>query len=112
MSKASRNKGKRGELEVRDIIRRHDFDADRDGRLDDDLRHNVEGYHFEAKRCETLRIPQWMQQAKRDAGNRIPIIAHRRNNEEWLGTMPLDDIVRLLAIERRMNELNDLVRNA
>jgi hypothetical protein len=32
-----------------------------------------------------------MAQAIRDAGNKTPVVAHRRNNEPWLITMRFDE---------------------
>ena len=44
------------------------------------------------KRTEKLNIYTAMQQAKLDAaGVRMPIVAHRRNRDEWLITMKADD---------------------
>ena len=53
----------------------------------------VEGLHFEVKRRENGNVEPWLQQAERDAsgtGN-IPIVAHRRNREEWKVTLRPDD---------------------
>lgn len=99
MARASREKGKRGEREVRDLLREHGFDARRDGRLDDDLAHNVAGFHFEVKRRETLALPAWTTQAERDAGpDRVPVVVYRRNSEPWRASLPFDALCRLLSL--------------
>ena len=105
MAKTSREKGKRGEREFAEILTRHGFDARRDGRLDDDLAHNVGGYHYEVKRRETLALPQWTRQAEQDAGAREPVVAYRRSREPWRASIDADRLVRLLAIEREARSL-------
>ena len=46
------------------------------------------GIHQEIKRVEKLNIHESMKQSIRDCeGKAIPIVAHRRNREEWLVTM-------------------------
>lgn len=97
MSKSSREKGKRGEREFRDLLRRHGFEAVRDGRLEDDLRHDVEGYHFEVKRRETLALPAWLRQAEADANGRVPVVAFKRNHEPWRVCLDAEVFVGLLA---------------
>lgn len=60
---------------------------------------NLPGIHVEAKACETMRLYDWMDQAKRDAeaggkGN-IPAVFHKKNNCEILVTMTLDGFMQL-----------------
>lgn len=107
MSRASRDKGKRGEREVRDLLREHGFEARRDGRLDDDLAHDAYGYHFEVKRRETIALPEWTRQAEEDAGDREPVVAYRASHEPWRASLRLDTLVRLIAIEREARSLLD-----
>jgi Holliday junction resolvase len=57
------------------------------------------GLHIEAKHQETMRLYDWVDQAKRDAkangkGN-LPAVFHKKNNAEILVTMPFDDFMRL-----------------
>ncbi|MGH2997825.1 MAG: hypothetical protein ACRDNM_00855 [Gaiellaceae bacterium] len=100
MSRAQRDKGKRGEREVAAILRAHGFDARRDGRLDSDLVHDVAGYHIEVRRRETLALPAWTRDAEQTAAGRVPVVVHRRNAEGWYASLPFDALARLLAIER------------
>jgi hypothetical protein len=51
--------------------------------------------HFEVKRAEKLSIYPAMAQARKDAGEAIPVVAHRRNLEEWVAVVPLDDLPKL-----------------
>jgi Holliday junction resolvase len=57
------------------------------------------GIHVEAKHQETMRLYEWMSQAKRDAEaggeNRLPAVFHKKNNAEILVTMTLDDWMNL-----------------
>lgn len=51
------------------------------------------GIHIEAKHQETMRLYEWMSQAKRDAEGtgRLPAVFHKKNNAEILVTMELED---------------------
>ena len=74
------------------------------------------GIHCEAKHQETMRLYDWIDQAKRDAaangkGN-LPAVFHKKNNADILVTMRLDDFMTIyreyeagLALkERERNE--------
>ena len=60
--------------------------------------------HFEAKRTERLSLYDAVAQAKRDAGDKLPIVAHRRNACEWLAILPLTD---LMLIVRESSYVQD-----
>ncbi len=67
------------------------------------------GIHVEAKHQETMRLYDWMDQAKRDAeaaGNGdIPAVFHKKNNCEILVTMTLDGFMKLYKeFEANMSE--------
>ncbi len=54
------------------------------------------GLHIEAKHQETMRLYDWMAQAKRDAkGNSLPAVFHKKNNAPILVTMELDSFMEL-----------------
>lgn len=102
MSKASREKGKRGEREVRDILRRYGFQAMRDGHQREqghqDVIHDIPGLHIEVKRQERLCLPAWTRQAEMDAGEgKVPVVAYRTNGEPWRACLPLEDLAKLLS---------------
>lgn len=48
--------------------------------------------HVEAKHQETMRLYDWIAQAKRDSNGtgRLPAVFHKKNYAEILVTMPLD----------------------
>ena len=55
------------------------------------------GIHIEAKHQEKMRLYDWMKQAANDAkesGN-LPAVFHKKNNEDVLVTMRLDDFMKI-----------------
>lgn len=53
--------------------------------------------HIEVKRVERLNIHEAANQAIRDAeSGYLPLVAHRRNREQWLVTMPLTPLLDVL----------------
>lgn len=48
--------------------------------------------HLEVKRVERGNPYLWMEQAERDAGGKIPLVLHRRNNKQWLAIVRLSDV--------------------
>ena len=53
--------------------------------------------HVEVKRVEAGNPYQWMEQAVRDAADKVPVVLHRRNGRGWLLIMRFDDAPRFLA---------------
>lgn len=55
--------------------------------------------HIEAKHQETMRLYEWIAQAKRDAEaggeGRLPVVFHKKNNHEILVTMRFEDFMEL-----------------
>jgi DNA-directed RNA polymerase subunit RPC12/RpoP len=52
------------------------------------------GIHIEVKRTESLRLYDALAQSRHDAAvgdHGIPIVAHRRNEEDWVVIMAADD---------------------
>ncbi len=100
----SRNKGKGGELEfAHELTWQFDCSAERGrqyhGRDDaPDVKTDIEGIHFEVKRTESLSLYAAMEQAIEDAGDAIPVVAHRRNNKDWLVVVRLNDAEKLIRI--------------
>lgn len=99
----SRAKGADGERELAEVLRFHGFDACRgqqhSGSPDSpDVKcSDLSWVHFEAKRVEAGNLYTWLAQAKRDAGvDKIPVVAHRRNRENWVAILPLAIFLELL----------------
>ncbi len=99
----SRQKGARGEREWRDQLRNEGFDARRgqqfSGGADspDVICESLPSIHWEVKRVERGNPYDWMMQAKRDAGDsKMPIVAHKRNGEDWLCIISAEDFFQLI----------------
>ena len=98
----SRDKGARGEREFAAFLAAHGFKARRGQQFcgiegDDVVSEALPQFHFEVKRVERLNVTEAMEQARRDARDRVPVVAHRRNACEWLITMRGDDWCQLLS---------------
>ncbi|WP_312372709.1 hypothetical protein [Lachnoclostridium sp.] len=104
IGKASKNKGKVGERELANKLKEYGFDDVRrsvqyNGRHEEgqpDLT-GLDGIHVECKRVEKLNIYDAIEQAKRECGCTelpfgydLPAVFHRKNNHEWLVTMPME----------------------
>lgn len=93
----SKRKGCAGEREFAALCREHGIaEAQRgqqfQGGIDSPDVKGLPGVHVEVKRVEKLNIHNAMNQSVRDAdGQAVPIVAHRRNREEWLITMRAAD---------------------
>ena len=93
----SKAKGGRGEREWAEFCREHGFTEARrgvqfKGGYDSPDVTGLPGIHQEVKRVEKLNIHEAMKQSIRDSeGKALPIVAHRRNREEWLVTMRAED---------------------
>lgn len=60
------------------------------------------GIHVEAKSQETMRLYDWMAQAKRDSENtgNLPAVFHKKSCADILVTMTMDDWMRLYEAYR------------
>jgi hypothetical protein len=118
----SREKGKRGERQWRDVLRANGYAARRGQQFSgspespDVACYSLPWIHFEVKAVERLNLADAMDQARRDAAKpgttvgtpgpqpsalnsqppKVPILAHRRNFRPWLVTMEADTFFRLL----------------
>jgi Holliday junction resolvase len=102
MAVNSKQKGARFERSLASKFREYGFDARRTaqycgntGDASDVV--GLPGIHIEAKRQETMRLYEWISQAKRDAAGKgnLPAVFHKKNNAEILVTMTLDDWMNL-----------------
>ena len=97
----SKDKGRRGEQELAQVLRGHGFDKARRGiqycgaNGDADVL-GLPGIHIECKRVEKLNLQDAYDQSKHDAREgEVPTVMHRRNHCEWLVTMKLDDWIEM-----------------
>lgn len=99
----SRAKGARGERELRDELRAAGFLKSRRGQQfsggsdsPDVICEDLPTIHFESKRVEKGNPYDWMDQAERDAGNKTPIVWHKRNHRQALIIMNASDFFTLI----------------
>lgn len=98
MSKINSNrKGKTGELELVNEFKKYGFPNARRSQQYSGEGHTadlvgMEDLHIECKRVERLNIENAIEQCHRDKKNEeYGIVAHRKNNKEWLVTMKFDE---------------------
>lgn len=98
----SKQKGKRGELELAAFLREHGFEASRGQQFKggagspDVICEALDDLHFEVKRTEKFRLEDAMAQATMDAPMKIPVVVHRKNRSEWVAILPLTDFLDLV----------------
>lgn len=98
----SRDKGKRGERQWAKFLTENGFEARRgvqfQGGTDspDVVCEPLKWAHFEVKRTEKFNAYTAMSQASDDAGEKTPIVAHKRNHKDWLIVMRAEDFLKLL----------------
>ena len=101
----SKRKGTGGEHELLNILQGYGIRAYRNdqifksGKGNPDIEAEIAGtpVHLEVKRVEKLNVSAAVAQAERDAAeDHFPAVAHRRNREKWLLTLPLVPFLDLL----------------
>lgn len=103
MSRMQRSKGKAGESQVVHLARANGFpEAARDWatpQRNGDLS-GIPNTYIECRRRETISIVAWCKEAEEAAGDKLPIVAFRRNNDQWRAALPLDKLFALLANQK------------
>jgi Holliday junction resolvase len=98
----SRAKGKTGELELAAFLREHGFESRRGqqfkGGGDSPDVTGIPGWHVECKRVEKGNFYDWLKQAIDDGWESFdkPVVMHRRNHEEWVAILRLEDFLELV----------------
>lgn len=101
MAVNSKAKGARFERTLASRLREYGYDCRRGqqycGANGDADVVGLPGLHIEAKHQETMRLYEWMSQAKRDSEGtgRLPAVFHKKNNAAILVTMELEDFMNL-----------------
>lgn len=100
MGKAERERGKRGERMFCSLCREYGYDAHRTAQFRGNTGaagdvEGLPGVHVEVKNQERLNLRDAIAQSIRDSeaegkGN-IPIVAHKKNNADWLITLRAGD---------------------
>lgn len=103
----SKNKGKRGELEVAHILQDRGFNARRSQQYSGATEDAADvvglpGYHLEVKRCENIRLMEWIRQAERDAkdGN-VPLVVFRQSHEKWRVVLDFGKFLEIIGGKER-----------
>jgi Holliday junction resolvase len=118
----SRAKGARGERQWRDELRANGYAARRGQQFSgspdspDVICDELSWLHFEVKAVERLNIEDAMDQARRDAGAKTPVVAHRRSFRRWLITMEAETFFEflrgMLPMERTGAERQELTKTS
>jgi hypothetical protein len=105
VSRVERAKGAAGEREVIAIFHAAGWphaERSSNGRQQigrGDMLGGPEGCHIEIKRQEKLNVPKALSQTIADAHPLdVPILIHRPSRHDWMATLPLDDLLDLLAL--------------
>jgi Holliday junction resolvase len=97
----SRDKGKRGELELSHYLKDKGYECRRGQQYSGtETTADVVGLpyiHIEVKRVEKLSLYDAIEQAVRDTGDSgdLPTVFHRRNGKGWIVAMPIDDWLKI-----------------
>jgi hypothetical protein len=98
----SREKGKRGERQWRDELRANGYVARRGQQFagspdsPDVVCDDLPWIHFEVKAVERLNVQDAIDQAIRDSGGKVAIVAHKRGFRGWLVTMEAESFFQFL----------------
>lgn len=118
IGKASKRKEARFELEIAHYLQAHGYPsahrtAQHCGKTGDacDVE-GIEGLHVECKHVEKLNLYGAYHQAVRDSsanGNgNIPVVIHKRNREETLVTLSLDNFIQIYSASKSGGQKGDL----
>lgn len=99
----ARAKGASFERTIANILKERGYDAKRQiqfgfGSHDNpDVKHSLEGLHFECKAVENLNLYKAMEQSKKDCeGTDLkPTVVHKKNRKDILITLKFDDFLDL-----------------
>lgn len=101
----SRAKGKRGELEFAHWLSERGHEARRGQQFKggddspDVICPSLADCHLEVKRVERGNPYVWLAQAIDEAGDKTPVVAHKRNRKDWIVVMRAEDWLAL--VEKR-----------
>lgn len=96
MGNKSQRKGAAGERELGKLLEKEGYPVQRGGMSFGEVPdlYGLPGIHIEVKRVERLNLSEAMEQAVQDArkfGDGAPTVFHRKNREDWMVTMKLEN---------------------
>jgi Holliday junction resolvase len=105
MGRMSRDKGKRAELEVAQLLRDHGIPARRGvqyrGGPDSPDVVGLDGYHIEVKRTERFSLYAALEQAMSEKPDGdIPVVFHRANQRGWVVVLNAADFLALVNVAK------------
>ena len=111
----SRAKGKRGELEARNVVREHWYapgcirSAQAGGAYAADLLNAGDGLHVEVKRRQKIAATHYMKQAESDCREgEVPVVVMREDGyPTWLVVVRIEDTEKFLKIIGQNKETHD-----
>ena len=101
--RASQRKGREAERELVDILRAQGYDVRPGIPLSFGTEPDVvglPGLHLEVKRRERWALPEWIDQAERNAAAMLdgaPVVVFRSNRQSWWVCIRLDDFLRIYS---------------
>ena len=97
------NKGKAGEREFANYLKDHNIQARRGqqhrGTPDSPDVISELPFHIEVKRTERLNHIKALKKAKSES-DKPPLVAHRKNREDWIIILYADDFINLLRDDK------------
>lgn len=99
--RGSRQKGANAEREVVELLEAAGYPCHRtphSGALEW-LKGDITGMpdmHVEVKRCEAVRIDEWCNKAKAEAGDKTALVIYRRSRQPWRVVLTLEDFLWLM----------------
>ena len=103
MAKLSKDKGKRGEREVAELLRKYGFEARRGQQFKGtkdrpDVVHNMENFYIEVKRTQAFSLYPVLKKAGEECDEfEEPLIFHRRNGKAWVVVLDAEYFLELMA---------------
>ena len=104
MSINSKNKGARGELLWRDVLKSKGFTARRGQQYcgangdSDVICEELSKIHFEVKFVQNFNARKALEQAKSDAkGGKMPVVVQKSAHKDWIAVMDAETFLELIA---------------
>ena len=108
----SKRKGKGGEQEFSNFLKERGIEARRGQQFkgtpdSPDIISELDDIHWEVKRVEKLYLYDSLKKAIGDAGDdQKPVVAYRKNREEWVCILRADDFLNIVKNRRNKNDKN------